>query len=194
MCLLALTGGCSEPPWKRSQPGATTAAPTVSATPTPTPTPSAAPVRNDLSKGSLKRELGAGGINLAVVYYSTLDLGQWTPQATKPFTISASGKFADGSKQDIFLTAVTVRIDVAGADGPLTAPEPLNDDANVSPGYLVKSPNAYGQVFSLPSVEPDATSVTLNITYQLLAPTAPKSKTYFKQSANDTIVIALATS
>jgi hypothetical protein len=34
--------------------------------------------------------------------------------------------------------------------------------------------------------------VTLNVTYELLAPSTPTSKVYSKQSANDTLVIALA--
>ncbi len=85
-----------------------------------------------------------------------------------------------------------VRIDVAGANGALAAPDPLNDEAGVSPGYLIKAPNAYGGIFSIPNLSADATAVTLNVTYDLLAPSTPKSKIYAKQSASDTLVIALA--
>lgn len=191
--LVLLSAGCGEPPWKQADPAATATPDTTTASPTPTPSASkSAAVRNDLSKGSLKRKLTAGGISLAVNYYSTLSLDKWTPAATKPLTVAASGSFPDGSKQDIYLSNVQVRIDVAGSEGALEGPEPLVDQATVSPGYLIKSPSAYGEIFTIPSLPEQARSVTLNITYQLLAPTAPKSKTFFKQSTNDTITIALA--
>lgn len=129
---------------------------------------------------------------LETTYYSTLPLQKWTPEASKPLTVSVSGRFPDGSKQDIFLSDVEVRIDVTGPDGPLPGPEPLTDQASVSPGYLIRSPSAYGQVFTIPALPGQARAVTLNITYRLLAPTAPQATTYFKQSTNDTLSLALA--
>lgn len=196
LVVVALTSaGCGTPPWKEAGTAASPAATSsVSPTPSPTATPSKAGAvqRNDLIKGSVKRKLGAGGMALTINYYSTLSLAKWTPAATKPLTLSASAKFNDGAKQDIFLRNVVMRIDVAGAKGPLAAPDPLKDEAGVSPGYLIKAPNAYGGIFTLPALPDDATSVTLNITYELLAPSTPKSKVYSKSSANDTLVIALA--
>jgi hypothetical protein len=193
--VLALTSaGCGTPPWKEASTAASPAATSVTPSHTPTATPSKAQgvQRNDLIKGSVKRKLGAGGMALTINYYSTLSLAKWTPSATKPLTMSASAKFNDGAKQDIFLRTVVMRIDVAGAKGALAGPEPLKDEAGVSPGYLIKAPNAYGGIFTLPALPDDATSVTLNITYELLAPSTPKSKIYAKSSANDTLVIALA--
>jgi hypothetical protein len=201
LVLLALVGaaGCGEPPWKQagvqSSPTAT-ATPSVSRTPTPTPTPtptkSITVQRNDLIKGSVKRHLTAGGMLMTINYYSTLSMAQWTPAVTKPLTLSASAKFADGSKQDIFMRKVVMRVDVAGPEGALSGPKPLTDVAGLNPGYLIKAPNAYGGIFSIPALPDKATSMTLNITYELLAPSAPKSTIYSKSSANDTLVIALA--
>jgi hypothetical protein len=186
LLLLPLLGACGSAPWQ--QEAASTASPSASATPSPA---SAAKVKNDLAKGSVKRQLAAGGVNLSVNYFSTLSMQQWTPEATKPLSLGVSGSFGDGSKQDIFLRTVTANIDVLGAEGPLAAPEPLADQADVAPGYLIKSPSSYSQVFTLPALPPAARSVTLNLTYELLAQSAPKSKTYLKQSASDTLVIAL---
>ena len=195
-----LVGGCSAPPWQQSRPGGPTAvdgsapagidtsAPSVVSS-SASPTPAAAP--NDLAKGSLTRRLTAGGIALEATYYSTLPLQRWTPAASKPLTVSVSGRFPDGSRQDIFLSDVEVRIDVTGSEGPLPAPEPLRDQASVSPGYLIRSPSTYGQVFTVPALPAQARGVTLNVTYQLLAPTAPQAKTYLKQSVNDTLSIPL---
>ncbi|GAA1434969.1 hypothetical protein GCM10009616_30760 [Microlunatus lacustris] len=184
-----LLAGCGTPPWDEG--ASATASPVPSASPSPSAS-KPAEVQNDLAKGSAERTLTAGGVELAVTYFSTLDLGRWTPAATKPLSLALSASFADGSEQDIFLKQVRATVDVAAPDGPLPAAEPLVDQASVAPGYLVTSPISYSQVFTVPTLPPEATTLTLNLTYELLAPSAPKSKTYLKQSASDTLVIALA--
>lgn len=187
---LALAG-CGTPPWKENSTAATPAAPVITATATPTPTPKPVKVKNDLAKGSAKRELGAGGVKIAVNYWSTLEMGKWTPAATKPLNLSMTASFNDGSKQDIFLNSLTVTTDVQGPEGALTSPEVLSDRAAVTPGYLVKSPSSYVKVFQIPELEAGATQVTINLTYDLLAQAAPKSKQYLSQSASDTLVIPI---
>ena len=173
-----------------------TASPSSSAaaSPSATATPSAAarPVHNDLAKGSLKRKLSAGGVQLTVNYWSTLDLADWTPAAAKPVNLSATGAFADGSEQDIFLTSVSLAVAVSGPTGALQAPATQTDEASVKPGYVITKPNSYGGVFTVGSVDPTATSVTLTFTYQLLQQTAPKAKTYSKQTAVDALTVPLA--
>ena len=47
------------------------------------------PVANDLALGSAHHELQAGGMTVSVDYWSTLDMGQWTPQAAKPIQLAA---------------------------------------------------------------------------------------------------------
>lgn len=215
--VLALAlAGCGTPPWAKSESTPATgaspsAAPSGSAgsssaasssdtsnsdAPSTAATPelstTAAPARNDLSTGSAKRTLEAGAIELKVTYYSTLDLGSWTPAAKKPLNLSATAKFIDGSKQDIFLGQVTVAIETQGTTGALDPPKDLVDEAKVSPGFAVRSPVAYGQIFMIPAVDEGATSVTLTITYELLGQTAPDAKTFAKQTASDTLVISLA--
>jgi hypothetical protein len=149
-------------------------------------------VVNDLSRGSLKRTLGAGGVKLSVVYYSTLSMADWTPAATKPLTLSLVADFVDGSTQNIYLTEARLAIDVAGDDGPLAPLKPIVDQASVKPGYLVKAPTSYGQVFTVPALPSGARAVTVNFTYELLVQSAPKSKEFSRQSAADTVTIALA--
>lgn len=184
---------CGTPPWKERSTAATPP-PTeisVTATPTPTPTPKPVKVRNDLAKGSARHQLGAGGVKIAVNYWSTLDMGKWTPAATKPLNLSMSASFNDGSTQNIYLRALTVTTDVQGPEGALTSPEPLTDQAPVTPGYLVKAPSSYVKVFQIPEVEAGATQLTMNLTYDLLAQSAPKSKEFLSQSTSDTLVVPL---
>lgn len=182
---------CGTPPWKENSTGATPVPTEVAVTATPTPTPKPAKVRNDLAKGSARHQLGAGGVKLSVNYWSTLDLGQWTPAATKPLNLSMSASFNDGSTQNIYLRSLTMTTDVRGPEGALASPEPLADQAPVTPGYLVKAPSSYVKVFQIPAVESGATAVTINLTYDLLAQSAPKSKEYLSQSTSDTLVVPL---
>jgi hypothetical protein len=185
-----MASGCGQAPWEKASSASPAA--TASSTASPTASPSQPKVVNDLSRGSLKRTLGAGGVTLAVVYYSTLSMADWTPAATKPLTLSLVADFADGSTQNIYLTETTLDIDVAGDDGPLAPLKPIVDKAPVKPGYLVKAPTSYGQVFTIPALPSAARSVTVNFTYELLVQSAPKSNEYSRQSAGDTVIIALA--
>ncbi len=183
---------CGTPPWEQNNTAATPVPTEISVTATPTPTAKPVKVRNDLAKGSAKHQLGAGGVKISVNYWSTLDLRQWTSAATKPLNLSMSASFNDGSKQNIYLRSLTLTTDVRGPEEALTSPEPITDSAPVTPGYLVKAPSSYVKVFQIPEVEAGATQLTLNLTYDLLAQSAPKSKEYLSQSASDTLVIPLA--
>jgi hypothetical protein len=187
-----VAAGCSTPPWEAARASASpTPVPSAVEVEAPAHTPVRAKVKNDLSRGVAKHTLDAGAIELKTVYYSNMPMAQWTPQANKPLTLSLTADFPEGYKQDIYLAEVDVRMDVAGPDGPLAAPTPVVDSATVSPGYLIKKPNSYGNVFTVPAVPADAQSVTLTFTYQLLAPSKPRSKTYSKQVTTDTVTVAI---
>jgi hypothetical protein len=190
---LLLASGCSTPPWEEAAASASpTAVPASTETALPTPTPTKAKVKNDLSRGVAKHTLDAGAIELKTVYYSTMPMARWTADANKPLTLSLTAGFPGKYKQDIYLAEVDVRIDVAGPEGALTPPAPIVDTATVSPGYLIKKPNSYGNVFTVPPLPDGAQSVSLTFTYQLLAPAKPKSKVYTKQVATDTVTVAIA--
>jgi len=197
-----LCAGCGTAPWQQTpatptpvstgtaSPGVDRPTATASAPPSPSVAPTAA-VQNDLATGSARRKLEAGGVRLSVNYWSTLPMADWTETAAKPLNMSASAKFIDGSEQEIFLSRVTVNMVVAGPDGPLEAPAPLVDASTLDPGYLVKAPSSYGQVFTIPSLAPQATSITLALTYELLAETEPDAMTYAKQTASDTLTMPI---
>lgn len=201
LVLALILAGCGTAPWKTGADSASPTATATSATAAPSPSTATAapatsapagPVQNDLSTGSAKRTIEAGGVRVTINYWSTLDMADWTGPAAKPLNLSASAKFIDGSEQNIFLSKVTVNVAVTGATGPLEGPDPLVDTSSVSPGYLIKSPSSYGQVFTVPALATGAKAVTLTITYELLVQSAPKAKTYAKQTGSNDLVIPIA--
>lgn len=177
---------CSTPPWEQPGAGGTPSA-------TPRPTSSAiTTVVNELANGSTERVLSAGGIGLTVDYFSTLNMDQWTADANKPLSISMIANLTNDEGQRIYLSQMTVLVAVYDANGVLTSPPQLADRATVSPGYLVKAPYSYSQTFTLPAVDQAATYVKLSLTYELLLQTTPTSAEYAKQTASDTLTIAIA--
>jgi hypothetical protein len=205
-----LVGGCGTPPWQQaaSPAPATSGSDAATASPSATPAPSSTPpsstppsstaptaapeVENDLSKGSLKRTLTAGAAELKVTYWSTLDLGDWVPQVPKPVNVVASARLDGGARGQIAsLSAVRVASTAVAADGSPTVLDPVQDKAQVKPGYLVSAPSSYQQVFSIPPAPAGCTAVQLTITYELLIQAAPDSTTYLRQATSDTIQVPL---
>jgi len=162
------------------------------ATPTPTSSGEITSIQNDLATGSTERQVAAGNIGVAVNYWSDLAMDQWTPGVNKPLNLSLTATLTNDEGQRVYLSQVSVVAAVSGKKGALTAPASLQDRSSVSPGYLVKSPYSYSQTFVLPALDPAATSISLAITYELLLQTTPTSAEYAKQTATDTLTIAIA--
>ncbi len=179
---------CGTPPWQVSATGTPTPSDLV-----PTPEQTVESVVNELATGSTERRLTAGNITLTVDYWSTLSMDQWTADANKPLSFSAAAAL-EGGKNRVYLSTVSVVTAVRGDDGALPSPEPLTDEANVAPGYFISAPYSYGQSFVLPPVDEAARYVQLTITYELLLQTTPTSAEYAKQTATDTLTIAIAPS
>ena len=216
VAVITVMTGCSTPPWQTEPAAEPTSAGASAATPSSTASGAATPTggsasgsasssasssaattgptgpTNDLATGAARSTVTAGAITLTVNYWSTLDMGEWTPLAAKPLTMSLTAKLASGSTQDVYLTQVTVTPTVTAAGEAVAAPEPLVDTASVEPGYQIDKPNSYQQVFVLPAVDATATSLALTITYEMLLPTTPTSKTYSRQTASDSLTISLA--
>jgi hypothetical protein len=176
---------CGTPPWEQAGSG--------DGGKTPSPTQSRIVViHNDLATGSVKRTLQAGDIKLDINYYSSLDIGKWYATADKPLSLSASASLGSDQGQAVYLSKVTVSTTVQGPKGALPSPAAQTDAASVQPGYFVKAPYAYGPTFIIPPVDKSATSITISIVYELLLQTTPTSSSYAKESASDTLTIALA--
>lgn len=200
--LLALTA-CGTAPWDDPETTGTTAAadatPTDDASATPTPEPEPAPVEtiqvvpNDLAAGNAQRTLTAGAASLGVTYWSTLSMDQWVAGASKPLSLSISGSLVPDDGQGLYLSRVSLSADVKDADGnALPSPAVVTDDASVEPGYAITAPYSYNQTFVVPPVDDRAVSVTFTLTYEVLVQTTPTSEDYAKQSAVDTLTVAVA--
>lgn len=174
--------GCGAPPWS----GGPTGSPSSSASAVPTP------VANDLSTGSTQRALTAGAVAATVDYWSDLSMDQWTASAFKPVTLSMITTVTPNDGQRVYLqkaTMIAVPGNGAGSMSPLAAQV---DQATTAPGYLVLDPYSYSQVFTVGAVPEDATFVTLQFQYDFLVQTTPTSSEYAKQTATDSLTVAIA--
>ncbi|HEY9307081.1 MAG TPA: hypothetical protein VIP82_04680 [Microbacterium sp.] len=173
--------GCGPAPWD----------PAGGSTPTATSTAVPTPVPNDLSGGATQRQLAAGAVTATVDYWSTLSMDQWTAEAVKPVSISLITTVQPDDGQKVYLQRASMTAVPSTPTGPLEALAPQADASTVSPGYLVLDPYSYSQTFNVGPVPPEATFVTLQFSYDFLVQTTPTSSEYAKQTATDTITVAL---
>ncbi len=179
---MAALAGCGPAPWEQGAGGST---------PTPTSTPIPTPVPNDLSGGATERQLTAGAVAATIDYWSTLSMDKWTAEAIKPVSISLITTVTPNDGQKVYLQRATMTAVPSSPTGALDALAPQVDAATVSPGYLVLDPYSYSQTFNVGPVPAEATYVTLQFTYDFLVQTTPTSSEYAKQTATDTLTVAL---
>ncbi|WP_292902942.1 hypothetical protein [Microbacterium sp.] len=185
---MVVLAGCGSPPWAQ---GGGQDAP--STTPSAAVVPVPAPVPNDLSSGSTERQVTAGAIAATVNYWSTLAMDRWTPTALKPVSISMATTVTPDDGQKVYLQRATMTA-VPGNEAQSFAPLAPQTDQGNPPGYLVLSPYSYSQTFNVGEVPADATYVTLQFTYEFLLQTTPTSSEFAKQTASDSITVAIARS
>lgn len=173
---------CGAPPWADG--GGATPSPSISTPP--------APVPNDLSTGSTQRTLTAGALTATVNYWSELALDKWTPSALKPLKLSMVTTITPSDGQKVFLQRAVMVAVPGNADGNMAPLDPQTDQATTPPGYLVLNPYSYSQQFVVGAVPEEATFVTLEMTYDFLIQSTPTSSEYAKQTATDTVVVAIA--
>ncbi|WP_307216841.1 hypothetical protein [Microbacterium sp. SORGH_AS_0888] len=177
--------GCGPAPWNADPEPAPTPTATRS---TPVPTP----VSNDLSSGSTQRTVKTGAVTATINYWSTLSMDRWTATALKPISLSMTTTVAPNDGQKVYLQKATMVVVPADASKALDPLQPQTDQSSVSPGYLVLSPYSYSQTFNVGDVPAGTTYVTVQFTYDFLVQTTPDSTEYAKQTASDTLVIAIS--
>ncbi len=177
---------CGPAPWNGGADPAAEPTATRSATPVP------APVSNDLSSGSTQRTVTAGAVTATIDYWSTLSMDRWTATALKPISLSMVTTVTPDDGQKVYLQKATMV--AVPADGTTTfdALPPQTDQSSVAPGYLVLAPYSYSQTFNVGDVPAESTYVTVQFTFDFLVQTTPTSSEYAKQTASDTLVIAVA--
>lgn len=185
---VALLTGCGPSPWALQSPAPT--APTVVEETTPVVVPP--PVENDLSSGSTERRLTAGAVTARVNYWSELRMDRWTATAVKPVSLSLVTRVTPNDGQKVYLQKATMLAVPGNAETSFEALPPQTDEASVKNGYLVLSPYSYSQTFNVGQVPAEATFVTLQFTYDFLVQTKPKADEYAKQTATDTVTVAIA--
>lgn len=179
---MAALAGCGPAPWEEGAGGST---------PTPTSTTVPTPVPNDLSGGATQRQLAAGAVTATIDYWSTLSMDEWTAEAIKPVSISLITTVTPDDGQKVYLQRATMTVVPSSPTGALDALAPQVDSSTVSPGYLVLDPYSYSQTFNVGPVPAEATYVTLQFSYDFLVQTTPTSSEYAKQTATDTLTVAL---
>jgi len=183
--LLCLTA-CGAPPWAQNAGGGQ-----ASASPTATMTAAPQPVHNDLSSGSTQRSLTAGAVGATVNYWSTLPMNEWTATALKPVSLSMVTTVTPDDGQKVYLQRATMTA-VPGDASQSFAPLAAQSDQTNAPGYLVLAPYSYSQTFNVGEVPSQATFVTLQFTFEFLVQTTPTSNEFAKQTATDTLTVAIA--
>ncbi|WP_307446316.1 MULTISPECIES: hypothetical protein [Microbacterium] len=148
------------------------------------------PVPNDLSTGSTQRSLTAGAVAAQVDYWSELGMNRWTATALKPVSVSMVTTVTPDDGQKVYLERATMTAVPGNADESLS-PLPSQTDETSAPGYLVLSPYSYSQTFTVGEVPPEATFVALLFTFEYLVQTTPTSDEYAKQTATDSLTVAI---
>ncbi|SFI75969.1 MULTISPECIES: hypothetical protein [Microbacterium] len=183
LAALALAGCSASAPWA--------ADPSPSATPTPVAT-APQPVPNDLSTGSTRRTLQAGPLGLSIDYWSDLLMDKWTAGALKPVSMNLLATVTPDDGKSVYLQrAAMLATPMNGATALPTLAAQV-DTSSVAPGYLALDPYSYSQTFTVGAVPEEATHVVLLFTYDMLVQTTPTSDQYAKQTATDTLTVAIA--
>lgn len=180
-CVSLLLVGCGPAPWTVDKP-APDEVESIAVLP---------PVPNDLSSGSTERELQAGAVAAEVQYWSTLSMERWAASAVKPVSISMATTVTPNDGQRVYLQRATMLAIPANSTEVFAPLDPQVDAAAVTPGYLVLSPYSYSQTFNVGPLTDEATFVTLQFTYDFLVQSTPTSNEYSKQTATDTLTVAI---
>lgn len=182
--LVPVFAGCGPAPWDLPNSDA------------PTPSQSTSdvspPAQNDLSGGSTQRDLTAGPVAATISYWSTLRMDRWTPSAVKPISLSMETHVTPDNGQKVYLQRATMTAVPANATRTFDPLDPQVDQSTVAPGYLVLAPYSYSNSFNIGTLPEDATSVTVQFVYDFLVQTTPTSTEYAKQTATDTLTIAIS--
>ncbi|MFS0712972.1 hypothetical protein ABC195_03755 [Microbacterium sp. 2P01SA-2] len=183
--------GCGPAPWNLpSGDGGDASGPAPSPSVSRTAVPP--PVPNDLSSGSTERQVTAGAVTGSLNYWSDLSMDRWSATALKPVSLSLVTTVSPDDGQKVYLQKATMIAVPGNAEGDLSPLAPTSDQSATNPGYLVLSPYSYSQTFYVGEVPPEATFVTIRFTYDFLVQTTPTSDEFAKQTATDSITVAIA--
>ena len=186
-----LAAGCSLPADVSSTPPPTSVPSASPLPPSPEPRPGASnEVRNDLKSNPLRRAVRSGPLTVSVEYASPVKA--WQPVGAKPLRVVLTAVNNGRKGQKIYLTRVNATVSAHDDAGPLSATQSMVDSTNLTPGFIVTFPNTYVQNFTVPQVDDGATHLVIDFNYELVMLIDPAARDYAKQTATDTLVVALS--
>jgi hypothetical protein len=162
---------------------------TPSASPSPAATaivqPAVLPTRasGPLDTGTVTHRLTQGNFSVRLTYWTADNAKLYTAGSLKTINVAAHVEDADSTHRVAVSTFQVTQDDgtkrvIVGTD---------NGNFDVTPPY------PYNTVVTLPAATTGATKLTLTIRLDLLVETAPKSNSYYRSTALDTLTLPLLT-
>jgi hypothetical protein len=165
---------------------AATSSPSPRASASATPSPSAStPARasGPLDTGTATHRLKQGNFTVTLTYWTADNAKTWTGESLKTINVAAHIEDTDSTHQVLVTT-----FEVTQDDGTKRA-QVTNDSGK----FDVTPPYPYNTVVTVPAATPGAKELTLSVRLDLLVQTAPKSSSYYRSTALDTLTLPLLT-
>jgi hypothetical protein len=161
--------------------------PKVTAAPSPSPSVSApsVPIRpsGPLDTGTVVHRLKQGNFTVQLTYWTADNAKVYTAAGVKTINVAAHIEDTDSTHRIVVGT-----FEVIQDDG--TARTTVTTDKGT---FDVTPPFPYNTVVTLPAATAGATTLTLSVRMDLLVETAPKSNSYYRSTALDTLTLPLLT-
>jgi hypothetical protein len=159
-----------------------------SSKPAPTPSPTravTAPTRasGPLDTGTVTHRLKQGNFSVQLTYWTSDNAKVYTAESLKTINVAAHIEDADGSHRVAVSTFQVIQDD--GTKRAVVSTD--------SGRFDVTPPYPYNTVVTVPAATAGATKLTLSIRLDLLVETAPKSNSYYRSTALDTLTLPLLT-
>ncbi|WP_245923505.1 hypothetical protein [Paractinoplanes atraurantiacus] len=161
--------------------GGASSSPTPSSSPSPSPVVSRA--SGPLDTGTVTHRIDQGDFSVQLTYWTSDNAKQYTAASSKTVNVAAHIEDADSTHRVKITTFQVIQDDNAKR----TVVTTDSGQFDVTPPY------PYNTVVSLPAATAGATKLTLTIRLDLLVETAPKSNSYYRSTALDTLTLPLLT-
>lgn len=136
-----------------------------------------------LDTGSVTHRLKQGNFTVTLTYWTSDNAKTWTAESLKTINVAAHVEDTDSTHQ-VLVTTFQVTQD----DGTKRA-EVTTDSGK----FDVTPPYPYNTVVTVPAATAGAKELTLSVRLDLLVQTAPKSPSYYRSTALDTLTLPLLT-
>jgi hypothetical protein len=136
-----------------------------------------------LDTGSLVHRLRQGTFTVQLTYWTSDNAKVYTAETVKTINVAAHIEDADSSHRITVTTFQVIQDD--GTNRTVVT----NDTGK----FDVTPPYPYNTVVTLPAATAGATKLTLSVRLDLLVETAPKSNSYYRSTALDTVTLPLLT-